>query len=169
MTNRSPNRLTCLCFDSGKQVISTLDVVWTTRSGGLGRTERSYLDFVVDGVPLSSRFDVDLISPFGWLDVEEQEASIARLLTDRPPDLPNGRSALYVCPECGDLGCGAVTLSVERGPGVFIWKNFGFENNYEDVVHTRGYEDIGPFTFDDAQYRQVFERVRRFIVDKLES
>lgn len=139
--------------------ISTLDVAWTTRSGGLGRTERHFLDFVIDGVPLSTRLPADSISPFGWLDSREQEASIDRLLGKSPSDMPNGRNTLYVCPECADIGCGAVTLLIERGPDHIIWKDFGFENNYDDVVHTRDFQDIGPFTFDLRQYHELFDRL----------
>jgi hypothetical protein len=152
-----------ICSNVRSHVTSTLDVVWTTRSGGGGRRERRYLDFVIDGVTLSSRLNADFISPFGWLDADEQEASIDRLLRKSPPDMPQARTTLYVCPECGDIGCGAVTLSVQRGDGIIIWKNFGVQNNYEDVVHTDGLEDIGPFTFDGRQYHELFERVRRLI------
>jgi hypothetical protein len=142
-------------------VTSSLDVVWTTRSGGGGRTERRFLDFVVDGVALSTRFDADFISPFGWVAADEQNASIDRLLRKSPPDVDHGRTTLYVCPECGDLGCGAVTLLVDGGPGTIVWKNFGIQNNYEDIVHAEGLDGIGPFTFDGAQYHQLFERLRR--------
>src|SRR5215213_5534877 len=115
----------------GERVTSTLDVVWTTRAGGGGRRERSFLDFVIDGVTLSSRMNADFVSPFGWLDPQEKEASIERLLRKSPPDMPHDRTTLYVCPECGDVGCGAVTVVVEAGVGVIIWKDFGIENNYE--------------------------------------
>ena len=71
---------------------------------------------------------------------------------------------LYICPECADIGCGAVTLSVQREAGAIIWKEFGIENNYEDVVHTEGFEDIGPFTFDGRQYHKLFERIREDLV-----
>lgn len=152
---------TCSSISRAKsQVISTLDVVWTTRSGGGGRTERRYLDFVIDGVPLSSLLDADFISPFGWFDADEQEPIIARLIGEKPPNLAHSRTSLYICPECGDLGCGAITLSIERGPGVIIWKNFGFQNSYDDDVHTVGFEDIGPFTFDGRHYHELFERLR---------
>ena len=142
-------------------MISTLDLAWMFRSGGGGRTERHFIDFVIDGVPLSSRFNVDFISPFGWFDTDEQEASIARLLRKSPPNMAHGRTTLYICPECGDLGCGAVTLLIERDPGVIIWKNFGIQNNYDEAVHTEGFENIGPFTFDGRQYHELFEQVRR--------
>lgn len=144
---------------------STLDVVWTTRSGGGGRTERRFLDFVIDGVALSSRFNADFISPFGWVDANEQEASIERLLRKSPPDLAHGRTTLYICPECGDLGCGAITVLIERGPGVVVWKNFGVQNNYDDVVHSDGFENIGPFTFDGRQYHELFEQIRRLCIN----
>jgi len=140
-------------------VVSTLDVVWTTRPGGGGRTERRYLDFVIDGVALSSLLDVDFISPFGWLDADTQKACIDRLLRQSPPDMAHERTSLYICPECGDLGCGAVTVSVEHGDHVIIWKDFGVQNNYDDAVHTEGFENIGPFTFDGRRYHELFHRL----------
>ena len=142
---------------------STLDIVWTIRSGGGGRTERRYLDFVIDGVALSSRLNVDFISPFGWVNTDAQEASIDLLLRKRPPDMAGGRTTLYICPECGDRGCGVVTLTVQREGGAIVWKDFGIQNNHEDVVQTRGFEDIGPFTFNGRQYYELFQRVRRSI------
>jgi len=120
---------------------------------------------VIDGVALSSRFDADFISPFGWVDGDEQEASMARLLRKSPPDLAHGRTTLYICPECGDLGCGAITVLIERGPGVVIWKDFGIQNNYDDVVHFDGFENIGPFTFDGRQYHELVEQIRRLCVN----
>jgi hypothetical protein len=146
--------------DNDSTYISTLDVVWTTRQGGGGRTERRFLDFVIDGVTLSSQLNTDYISPFGCLDAGEQEVSIDRLLGKSPPDMAHDRTALYICPECGDLGCGAVTLLVQREDGVIIWKDFGMQYNYEDVIHTEGFENIGPFTFDITQYSELFEHLR---------
>jgi len=140
-------------------MLSSLDVIWTTRPGG-GRTERRYLDFVIDGVALSSCFDADFISPFGWLAVPDQVATIDRLCRQKAPDLAHGRTSLYICPECGDLGCGAVSVLVRGGPGVVVWSDFGIQNNYEDVVHREGFEGIGPFTFDGLLYHKLFVRLR---------
>ena len=139
--------------------MSSLDLVWTTRVGGGGRTERRYLDFVIDGAPLSSLIDADFISPFGWLDEATRKADIDRLLGKSPPDMAHGRTSLYICPECGDLGCGAVTVLIERGDHVVTWKNFGIQNNYEDVVHTERLANIGPFTFDSSQYDELLRKL----------
>jgi hypothetical protein len=38
---------------------------------------------------------------------------------------------MYVCAECGDLGCGAVTAAVEVGDDKVVWRDFGYQNNYE--------------------------------------
>jgi hypothetical protein len=142
-------------------VVSTLDLVWTTRAGGGGRTERRFLDFVIDGAALSSLFDADFISPFGWFDADEQKASIERLLRNSPPDMAHGRTTLYICPECGEPDCGAVTILVEPGDHVVTWKDFGIQNNYEHVVHAEGLENLGPFTFDGRRYHEVFQRLLR--------
>ena len=144
-------------------MVSKLDVTWAMRVGGGGRTERRYLDFVIDGVGLCSRFNADFIPALGWFAIEVQLATIERLRRKKPPDLAHNRIALCVCPECGDLGCGAISVSVEGGAGVIEWKDFGIQNNYEDVVHRQGFEGVGPFTFEAAQYHSLFARVRSLI------
>jgi len=138
--------------------VSKLHLEWSRREGGGGRTRRDYLDIVVDGLPLSEVIDGDMVSCLGWLDPEENVRAARRLLLEGPADLPNGRRTLYVCPECGDVGCGAVSLVVERAGDKIIWRDFGYENNYEDVVRTEGYENIGPFVFDRAGYEASIKK-----------
>jgi hypothetical protein len=146
-------------------MLSNLDVAWSTRVGGGGRTERRYLDFVVDGVVLCSRFSADFIPPLGWFVLEAQLAMFERLRRKMPPDLAQGRTSICICPECGDLGCGAISLSIEGGAGVVEWKDFGIQNNYEDVVHRRGFEGVGPFSFDGGRYHALLTRVRSMIAN----
>jgi hypothetical protein len=80
-------------------MLSSLDLTWATRVGGEGRTERRYLDFVIDGVALCSRFRADFIPPLGWFADEEQLATIERLRRKMPPDLARYRTALCICPD----------------------------------------------------------------------
>ena len=61
-----------------------------------------------------------------------------------------------MCPECGDLGCGAVTVVIERSGDKIIWRDFGFESNSDEVTPIRGYRDI-TFVFDRAQYNQALK------------
>ena len=63
---------------------------------------------------------------------------------------------IYVCPECGDIGCGAITAQVEESDGFMIWRDFGYENNYDpSTPDLKKYTEVGPFWFEAAQYRQT--------------
>jgi hypothetical protein len=71
------------------------------------------------------------------------------------PSLDAGRLLLYVCPECGDLGCGAYTARVERTESGFSWSDFAFENGYEAA---RLLPSLGPYHFHRVQYEDVLFR-----------
>ena len=88
--------------------------------------------------------------------VEETAKAVNRLLLADAADLPKDRRSLFICPECGDLGCGALTLEVDKENGQIAWKNFGYENNWEDKVELSAYAEIGPFTFDAEKYERTF-------------
>jgi hypothetical protein len=142
---------------SDMKEVSALKLEWKRREGGRGRTQRDFLDFVVDGQSLSAMVG-DHISCLGWLDQEENAKAARRLVLEEPADLPHNRRTLYVCPECGDIGCGAISLVVERVGNQIIWRDFGYENNYEPVVHTNGFEEVGPITFDRGEYEKVIKQ-----------
>ncbi|MFI6638283.1 oxidoreductase [Streptomyces sp. NPDC050504] len=89
------------------------------RTKGLTRTHREFLDFVVDGRPLLLRLDdLDAVSPLAS-DVPPAILThqVRGLLLEEPAPLPGGRFVIYACPECEDLGCGAVTAVIERAGG----------------------------------------------------
>ena len=137
--------------------VSTLGIEWKRRAGGEGRTQRDFLDFVVDGQSLSVMVG-DQISCLGWFVPDENTKAARRLLLEEPADLPDTRRSLYVCPECGDLGCGAVSLVVEPLGDKIIWRDFGYENNYEAEVRAEGFEDLGPFVFNRSEYEKVIKQ-----------
>ena len=64
----------------------------------------------------------------------ESLRAVDRLLLKSEADLPNDRHSLFVCAECGDLGCGAVALSVKRTGEQVRWSDFGLENDHEEKV-----------------------------------
>lgn len=136
---------------------SSLRLEWKRRAGGGGRTQRDFLDFIVDGQSLSAVVG-DQISCLGWFVHEENVRAVRRLLLEEPADLPANRRALYVCPECGDLACGVVSVVVERVDKKIIWRDFGYEVNYQGVVHVEGFEEIGPFAFDADEYEKVIRQ-----------
>ena len=138
--------------------ISKLRLQWKRREGGGGCTQRDFLDFVVDGQPLSEVVGGDHASCLGWFVQDENGKAVRRLLLEEQADLPNNRRTLYVCPECGDIGCGAVSLIVEQVGAKITWRDFGYENNYEPFVRADGYEGVGPFVFDRSEYQAALKK-----------
>lgn len=133
---------------------SNLQLRWRIRSGGGGRTERRFLDFVVDGESLYDQLRVgDQVTALGCWPPDSERAHIQQLLS------ASGRVPLYVCAECGDLGCGAITAFVERTPDGFVWRDFAFENNYDGTMtDMNSYRAIGPFVFNKTEYWQVLNQ-----------
>jgi hypothetical protein len=75
---------------------------------------------------------------------------------EKEPELKSGRHLLYVCPECGDIGCGAVTVLLSSEGDQISWLKFRYENNYdEDMWEEDAYRMIGPFQFSKEQYREA--------------
>lgn len=131
--------------------MSTIELKWADRTLGGSQTPRRFLDFVIDGQSLYEKLG-DVISPLGWLSAEETRKVVNRFLHKEAPDFPNDRTSIYVCPECGDLDCGAVSAVIERVGDDIIWRDFGYQNTYDDTIHFEDTEDVGPFTFNATEY-----------------
>ncbi len=131
---------------------------------GSSKVERNYIDFIVSGQSLGQLFglpEFDLIGSFGWNDNKEYEnKQINEFLGLEKPELKTGRTCFYVCPECGDIGCGAITATIEVTEKNVIWKDFGYENNYSDP-DLSDYKEIGPFTFDIKRYSAILEGLKK--------
>jgi hypothetical protein len=125
---------------------------------GAYKSERHFLDLVVNGQSLwealGKRHDMVSILCAEFSPSETAKA-IGRLLLNEKADLPNDRRSLFVCSECGDIGCGAITAVVEKRGGTITWSTFGYENNWEDKVDLGDYSAIGPFTFDLIAYENT--------------
>jgi hypothetical protein len=140
--------------------LSTLNLVKRDRHvSGPDRVDRSFLDFVVDGLSLydeigrrSDRVSTLWISPPA---ADEEQKAVRRLLRHEQGDLPGDRVSLYVCPECGDVGCGAITLKIEFAVDDVIWSDFGYENTHEESIDRASYGSIGPFRFSRQAYEEL--------------
>jgi len=127
-------------------------------TNGTSKSKRHFLDFVVDGKSLwealGKRHDMVSILCAEY-SANETAKALGRLLLDQKADLPNDRRSFFVCSECGDLGCGAITAVIERQAEAITWKAFGYENTYEDKILLDAYGTVGPFTFDATAYRRT--------------
>lgn len=127
--------------------------------GGATRSHRRYAEFVIDGMPLGPvmRRVQDLISRVGWGPDSYRQEALGVLLLEREADFPGNRRALYVCPECGDLACGAVTAVIERQGDRVVWRDFDYETEIDLPVAPEALRALGPFTFDWVQYQACLQ------------
>jgi hypothetical protein len=141
-----------------------LELVPATRIGvkypdGSYKSERHFLDFVVSGQSLWEKVGKpkDMVSVFCYEYAREETIKAAnRLLLTENAGLPADRRSLFICSECGDIGCVAITALVARDGHSIVWKAFGYENNYEKKnILLDDYKQIGPFTFDLEHYERT--------------
>jgi hypothetical protein len=117
-----------------------------------------YLDFAISGQPLREIVEPgDFIGLFGWLDRSFELTFFARLLLREPSELPSGRVPIYICAECADLGCGAVTTRITKNDDSFVWSDFGFETNYENDC-ANSYSHVRNFVFQKTAYYRALNR-----------
>lgn len=128
---------------------------------GSYQSERESLDFVVNGERLSDLLKHDLASRLGLRipgsagNPDTERETVEKLLLCGAPDFPDDRYALYVCPECGDFGCGVVAARITREADAYVWHDFGWQTDYEDEVYRDGFQQLGPFRFEAAVYEEV--------------
>ena len=142
---------------------SSLQLVPATRMGikypdGASKSERHFLDFVIDGESLWEKVGKprDSVSVICFeYSREETVKAVNRLLLNAKAVIPGDRRSLFICSECGDIGCGAVTAFLVRDGESIIWKDFGYENDYEENLRLGEYKQIGPWTFDWKQYESA--------------
>ncbi|MFJ3659500.1 oxidoreductase [Streptomyces sp. NPDC090119] len=129
--------------------------VGTVLADGGHQVHRDFVDFVVDGSPLLFRLaDLDAVSPLASdLPPAVLDAQVRALLLEDEPPLPGGRFVLYGCPECADLGCGAVTVVIERDGDDYRWRDFAWQTGEHVDLERDGYHGTGPFRFHGPAYR----------------
>lgn len=60
------------------------------------------------------------------------------------------RVLIYICPECGDIACGAYSVVVRREREAYVWKSFAYQTSESDL---KVVEAFGPFVFDVSVYK----------------
>ena len=123
-----------------------------------------HLEFMVSGKPLRGYLQIekfDLIGSLGWTkNIQYEIKKINEFLGIEGPELKTLRSCFYVCPECGDIGCGAITAKIQFMSEQVIWKEFGFEDNLSGP-NLESYSTVGPFIFDREEYSALFESLKK--------
>ncbi|CCH55755.1 hypothetical protein BN8_05040 [Fibrisoma limi BUZ 3] len=130
---------------------------------GSGKNGRYYIDFIVSGQSLEELLDqpsADRIGILGWIPNPDYERKkINEFLGLEEPELATGRTSFYVCPLCGDIGCGAITAKIEVTDETVTWKEFGYETDYSEPDLTP-YQSVGPFVFNKTDYVKTLEALK---------
>jgi hypothetical protein len=164
-TQGHPTGTSLNTFRSTQGDLNQLVTSWRIREGerasGANRAERRWLDFVVDNSSLHEMLGaqaLDLIGGFGWGTDEGRSIYLEQLLLQRPSELQSKRVPIFICPECGDLGCGAITARIIATEDAFSWADFGYENTYDPTLPSlKKYVGIGPFVFEKAKYIGILQ------------
>ncbi|WP_210575356.1 oxidoreductase [Streptomyces sp. GESEQ-4] len=139
---------------------ATFGLAPAIRAGGVlangdYQVHRDFVDFIVNDRPLLFQLsDLDAVSPLAS-DVPPAifTAQVRSLLLETDAPLPGGRYVIYGCPECEELGCGAVTAVIEQVGDDYLWRDFAWQTDDYADLSLNGYHGIGPFRFRGAEYR----------------
>lgn len=127
-------------------------------SNGCTSVERSFADFRIDE---RSLLEILVTADGGHSDYmsgfvsgySEQNLRFAdSLIRCNRPEAEPCRVVIYICPECGDIGCGAYSVQIRSLRDEIIWEEFAYENGYEEP---RVISDVGPFIFSSPPYVRV--------------
>lgn len=135
-----------------KQNMDTLNLILSQFPGG-----EPFYEFDISHNPLSTILQVDLKQLTGIFTPEGSDsgyfvAQLAKFLGK----LPTERILLYVCADCGDLGCGALSAQISFTENSVVWSDFAYENASEILEN---YPKIGPFEFEKAAYMNAFDEL----------
>jgi len=143
------------------------------------RTPVTYLDWTIDSVPLRS-----ILRLPGGREPDERTrmvkgtegdswatSSLLALLdgydddtTDEWVRYDSGRTAVFYCSQCADLGCPAITARIEFTDSTVRWSDVGYETEFSESPDFETFDRI-TLTFDRAHYeatiRALLTRWRR--------
>ncbi|WP_223113160.1 hypothetical protein [Pseudomonas syringae] len=127
---------------------------------GCSTVERLSIDFLInecsllDALVSAAGGHSDFMGCFVKGFTESNSVSKSRLLLREHTEIESDRVLLYMCPECGDIGCGAYSVCVRQSDECFTWDLFAYENGYEEPQIIAG---IGPFIFERHAYEAAIE------------
>ncbi|AXQ48886.1 hypothetical protein ACLPJF_05960 [Pseudomonas vlassakiae] len=110
--------------------------------------ERSLLEILVSADGGHSDYMSGFVSGY-----PEQNLRFANsLIRSGLPETRSNRVIIYICPECGDIECGAYSVHIRSSGDEIIWEEFAYENGYEEPRIILG---VGPFLFGSASYERA--------------
>jgi hypothetical protein len=135
-------------------ITDEISIVTPAWSGG--KPVKPRRGFAINGRPLSEL--IEIRDDICVLDLQPDlsRAYVKQLLMRAPSEFASGRVPLYVCSQCADLGCGAISVRVTEVDDCIVWSELSSEAPWEAgpvAWLDEGWER--PFYFAKDQYRGV--------------
>jgi hypothetical protein len=143
--------------------MNTLSLNKARRKIKVNQTPREYFDFFVSGNSLRRILNIetaDYVTLFGWGTNQEYDRHILNVFRlKEKSQLDSGRAMIYVCPECGEIDCGAITANIKDFGDRIIWDDFGYETGYGGLTET--YDQLKAIEFERTSYFSAFSKIYR--------
>ncbi len=140
-------------------MLKELSLVWTSHPNKI-YSGRKYLDFNISGQSLRDYLESknkSRVTPFGFFsNAEEQKRTLRIFKFQDKTQLKDNRVELYVCEDCGDIGCGSITTEIKDFGDKIIWRKFALQSNPEEIGQLINVEQI---EFERQNYFKAFSMV----------
>ena len=141
-------------------MLKELQLYWTIHPDKK-YSDRKYLDFIISGKSLRDYLGIknkSSVTPFGFFpNQEQQNKALKEFRLQQKTQLPGNRVELYICENCGDIGCGSITTQITYINNRIIWTKFAYQNNADEIGEIINVE---PIEFDTQNYFKAFSAVR---------
>ena len=122
-----------------------LQLKWTNQPDS-EYSGRQYLDFIIGGQSLKDHLGMkndSSVTHFGFFpNKEEQKRALKEFRLQQKTQLSDNRIELYVCGNCGDIGCGAITAKIiDRGDRI-VWAEFANQSDQKEIGEIINVEEI---------------------------
>lgn len=128
--------------------------------------EDLFLEFLIDGLPLSEVLEVgediarpvDEVTDLGDYSPAEAVMQVDRLLGLAENQYGSERVWLLFCPVCHEEGCGGIGVKIDRADGKVVWSEFAWENILGDPPVVLS--ETQTLTFDETEYEMTLREIR---------
>lgn len=120
-----------------------------------------YYDFIISGKSLREYLglkDYQSATPLNsWFIKMYMIQSLKEFRLQNKTELPGNRLHLYVCADCGEIDCGAVTVEIIDKGDRIVWTKFANQSDKDEIGELFDVEDL---EFDRENYFKAFSSIR---------
>ena len=119
-----------------------------------------FLDYYISGISLQKYLGIDsknIVTLLGWFLIKDEEKRVLKeFKLQTKTQLPQNRIELYICGQCGDIGCGSITAQIFDKGDKIVWKNFANQFNGDEIGESFNVDAI---EFERSNYFNAFSKI----------